>query len=111
MAQALPQGRRRDDLPAPLEEPFARLYPPGREGPRVAGEGAERERGRWIVLFTTESLSLRDANALLFREGFHGVMRLDEIRRVERIPVLGTGKTDCKQLHAPALERTLSDAR
>jgi hypothetical protein len=39
------------------------------------------------------------------------VMRLDEIRRVERIPVLGTGKTDCQQLHALALERTPSNAR
>ena len=46
-------------LPA-LEEPFARLYPPTEEGPRVAVEGVEEERGRWIVLFTTEPLSLRD---------------------------------------------------
>ena len=97
-------------LPA-SEEPFARLYPPGREGPRVAGEGVERERGRWIVLLTTEPLGLREANALLLREGFHGVMRLDEIRRVERIPVLGTGKSDCQQLHALALERTPNSGR
>jgi hypothetical protein len=89
-----------------LEELFERLYPPGREGPRVAGEGAERERGRWIVLFTAESLSLREANALLLQEGFHGGMRLDEVRRVERITVLGAGKTDCKQLHSLVLERT-----
>jgi hypothetical protein len=25
-------------------------------------------------------------------------MRLDEVQRVERIPILGTGKTDYKQL-------------
>jgi long-chain-fatty-acid--[acyl-carrier-protein] ligase len=91
-------------LPA-LEEPFARLYPPTREGPRVAVEGVEHERGRWVVLFTTEPLALRDANAVLLREGFHGVMRLDEVRRVERIPVLGTGKTDYKQLRALVLEK------
>jgi long-chain-fatty-acid--[acyl-carrier-protein] ligase len=60
----------------------------------------DRERGRWIALFMTESLSLREANALLLREGFYGGMRLDEVRRIERIPVLGTGKTDCKQLRA-----------
>ena len=98
-------------LPA-VEEPFARLYPPTREGgPRVAVEGVEHERGRWIVLFTSERLVLRDANALLLREGFHGVMRLDEVRSVERIPVLGTGKTDYKQLRALALERVPSDGR
>src|SRR5262249_17138127 len=90
-------------LPA-LEEPFARLYPPTREGPRVAVEGVEQERGRRIVLFTTEPLSLRDANALVLQEGFHGVMRLDEVRRVEQIPVLGTGKTDYKQLRTLVLE-------
>ena len=53
-----------------------------------------------IVLFTTESLDLREANALLLKEGFHGVMRLDEVRRIDTVPVLGTGKTDYKQLRA-----------
>jgi hypothetical protein len=38
-------------------------------------------------------------------------MRLDEVRRVERIPVLGTGKTDYKQLRALALERTSAQVR
>ena len=56
--------------------------------------------GRRVVLFTTADVSLRDANAVLAREGFRGVMRLDEVRRVDRIPVLGTGKTDYKALRA-----------
>jgi long-chain-fatty-acid--[acyl-carrier-protein] ligase len=84
-------------LPA-LEEPFARLFPPTQEGPRVAVEGLETEDGRRIVLFTTEEFSLREANARLQEEGFRGVMRLDEVRRVEKIPILGTGKTDYKVL-------------
>jgi long-chain-fatty-acid--[acyl-carrier-protein] ligase len=86
-------------LPA-LEEPFARKYPPTEEGPRVAVEGIETPTGRRIVLFTTAPLSVRDANALLQSEGFHGVMRLDEVRTVEKIPTLGTGKTDYKVLRA-----------
>jgi long-chain-fatty-acid--[acyl-carrier-protein] ligase len=86
-------------LPA-LEEPFERLYPPTQDGPRVAVEGVEHDGGRRIVLFTTEPLSLMEANARLLAEGFHGVMRLDEVRRVEAIPVLGTGKTDYKILRA-----------
>jgi long-chain-fatty-acid--[acyl-carrier-protein] ligase len=89
-------------LPA-LEEPFAQLYPPTEEGPRVAVEGVDNDGLRRIVLFTTQSLNLHDANALLLREGFHGVMRLDEVRRVEKIPVLGTGKTDYRQLRAQVL--------
>jgi long-chain-fatty-acid--[acyl-carrier-protein] ligase len=86
-------------LPA-LEEPFARRYPATEEGPRVAVEGVETERGRHIVLFSTEPLSLREANAWLFAEGFRGVMRLDEVRLLLVIPVLGTGKTDYKSLRA-----------
>jgi long-chain-fatty-acid--[acyl-carrier-protein] ligase len=86
-------------LPA-LEEPFAKEYPPTKEAPRVAVEGVETEGGRRIVLFTTEPLSLRDANAKLLAEGFRGVMRLDEVRQIDKIPVLGTGKTDYKVLRA-----------
>ncbi len=91
-------------LPA-LEEPFARHYPPTNSGPRVAVEGVETPGGgRRVVLFTTEPISLREANELLLREGFHGVMRLDEVRRVESLPVLGTGKTDYKVLRAGVLQ-------
>jgi long-chain-fatty-acid--[acyl-carrier-protein] ligase len=86
-------------LPA-LEEPFTRLYPPTEEGPRVAVEGVEAEAGRRIVLFTTEPITLREANSRLLEEGFRGVMRLDEVQRMEQIPVLGTGKTDYKVLRA-----------
>ncbi len=32
-------------------------------------------------------------------------MRLDEVRQVERIPVLGTGKTDYKALRAMIEEK------
>lgn len=84
-------------LPA-LEEPFACKYPPTDAGPRVAVEGIETPDGRRIVLFTTEPLTVRDANALLQQEGFRGVMRLDEVRQVEKIPILGSGKTDYKVL-------------
>ncbi|HEY2786236.1 MAG TPA: AMP-binding protein [Fimbriiglobus sp.] len=86
-------------LPA-LEEPFAKLHPADDEGPRVAVEGIETPTGRRIVLFTTGEISLKDANALLQKEGFRGVMRLDDVQRVEKIPVLGTGKTDYKVLRA-----------
>lgn len=86
-------------LPA-LEEPFAKKYPPTDQGPRVAVEGVETPDGRRVVLFTTEPITVRDANAILQGEGHRGVMRLDEVRQVEKLPVLGTGKTDYKVLRA-----------
>ena len=60
--------------------------------------------GRRVVLFSTEEVSLREANDLLLKEGFHGVMRLDEVVKVDSLPVLGTGKTDYKQLRAKVAE-------
>ncbi|MCA9127312.1 MAG: AMP-binding protein [Planctomycetales bacterium] len=84
-------------LPA-LEEPFARAFPPDENGPKVAVEGMETEDGRHIVLFTTQDLSLRRASEMLLESGLRGVMRLDEVRHIESVPVLGTGKTDYKEL-------------
>lgn len=84
-------------LPA-LEAPLAEKFPADEEGPKVAVEGVEKDGGRCIVLFTTEDLTLREANDLLKQAGFHGIMRLDEVRQIETIPVLGTGKTNYRQL-------------
>ena len=88
LGRFLKAGGEMISLPA-LEEPFVRRYPPTGDGPRVAVEGVEHEGGRQVVLFTTEPLDLREANALLLREGFHGVMRLDEVRRMETDPDAG----------------------
>jgi acyl-CoA synthetase (AMP-forming)/AMP-acid ligase II/1-acyl-sn-glycerol-3-phosphate acyltransferase/acyl carrier protein len=89
-------------LPA-LEEPLTRRMPPTQSGPCVAVEGVETDSGRWIVLFSTVDITLREANRVLAEEGLRGVMRLDEVRPMEAIPVLGTGKTDYKQLRATLL--------
>jgi long-chain-fatty-acid--[acyl-carrier-protein] ligase len=86
-------------LPA-LEEPLASAWPPGENGPQVAVEGIEIPDGRRIVLFTTADIKLAEANALLNTSGFRGIMRLDEVRRLEKLPLLGTGKIDYKVLRA-----------
>lgn len=84
-------------LPA-LEEPFSKRYPADENGPKVAVEGIETPGGRQIALFTTFPLTLREASQILLEDGLRGVMRLDEVRQIEMIPVLGTGKTDYKEL-------------
>ena len=60
---------------------------------------------RWIVLFTTLDISLKQANDILAEAGLRGVMRLDAVERIEAIPVLGTGKTDYKVLRKLVAER------
>lgn len=84
-------------LPA-LEEPLSQRYSATEDGPQVAVEGVETPQGCRIVLFTTQDVPLRQANAILAEAGFRGVMRLDEVVRLDAIPVLGTGKTDYKVL-------------
>jgi acyl-CoA synthetase (AMP-forming)/AMP-acid ligase II/1-acyl-sn-glycerol-3-phosphate acyltransferase/acyl carrier protein len=86
-------------LPA-IEEPLACRYPPTENGPQVAVEGVEKEDGRRIVLFTTVEMSLRQGNEILQGSGLRGIFRLDEVRRVEKIPTLGTGKTDYRVLRS-----------
>ncbi len=90
-------------LPA-LEEPFLQRFPPTEDGPQVAVEGVETPTGRHIVLFTTQEMTVREANLILAETGFRGVMRLDQVRQVDSIPVLGTGKTDYKALRQAVLE-------
>ena len=92
-------------LPA-LEEPFAQAFPIGEEGPRVAVEGIELGSKAKVVLFTTEPITLLDANHRLKQAGFHGVMRLDEVRKVDKIPTLGSGKVDYKVLRAQIAKET-----
>ncbi len=91
-------------LPA-LEEPLSVRYPPTENGPQVAVEGVDAP-GRWIVLFTTLDIALKQANAILAEAGLRGVMRLDAVERIEKIPVLGTGKTDYKVLRKLVAERS-----
>ncbi|HUB68317.1 MAG TPA: AMP-binding protein [Candidatus Methylacidiphilales bacterium] len=86
-------------LPA-LEEPLTAAWPPGENGPQVAVEGIETPDGHKIVLFTTAIITLAEANGLLAKAGFRGIMRLDEVRRLSQLPLLGTGKTDYKVLRA-----------
>ena len=94
-------------LPA-LEEPLSKRYRPGENGPQVAVEGIELPEGRHIVLFASVAITLRQANALLAEAGFRGVMRFDEVRPLEKIPVLGTGKTDYVTLRKLVAQDSLS---
>jgi long-chain-fatty-acid--[acyl-carrier-protein] ligase len=91
-------------LPA-IEEPLAQAYPPTEDGPQVAIEGIETPEGRHIVLFSTVPITTRQANEILQKHGLRGLMRIDEIEQLARIPTLGTGKTDYKILRQMIAKR------
>jgi long-chain-fatty-acid--[acyl-carrier-protein] ligase len=90
-------------LPA-LEDSFTKRFPPTENGPAIAVEGTDDHGRRWIVLFCNKEIKLEEANSVLMADGYRGVYRLDQVVVLPQIPVLGSGKTDYKQLRAQAIK-------
>ena len=84
-------------LPA-LEEPFLWRYPPTDLGPQVAVEGIETPASPVDRPVQRHRSVLPRGQCAAAEAGLRGVMRLDEVVRLESIPVLGMGKTDYKVL-------------
>lgn len=61
----------------------------------VGTEGGARPQ---LILFTTSSLTTDRCNELLKEHGLPSLVRLNEVKRVAAIPVLGSGKTDYQSL-------------
>ncbi|MCF8372518.1 MAG: AMP-binding protein [Bacteroidales bacterium] len=57
-----------------------------------------------IILFSTNGISLNEANKYLREQGFSNLMKIHKTHYVVEIPLLGTGKTDYKLLKQMAEE-------
>ncbi len=69
------------------------------EGPIVAICAKEIEEGRpKLVLFTTTSLTKNEANMILKEAGFSNLVKIAEVKNLEGIPLMGTGKIDYRYL-------------
>ncbi len=87
-------------LPA-VEEALQATFPGGEDGAIVlAVEATPVEQSPDLVLFTTLELTREAANAALKAAGLSPLHYVKEVRRVEVIPLLGTGKTDYRSLKA-----------
>jgi long-chain-fatty-acid--[acyl-carrier-protein] ligase len=64
----------------------------------LAIEGKDEMEPTAIVLFSTISIDLHEANAHLRKSGFSSLVKIHDIVEVPEIPLLGTGKTDYKVL-------------
>lgn len=51
-----------------------------------------------ITLFSIFEIDVREANAYLREQGFSSLIKVNKCIPIEKIPLLGTGKTDYKQL-------------
>ncbi len=68
------------------------------EGPSLAVEAAGAEGQVEIVLFTTSSLTREAVNRAIREAGLSGLHNIRRVIEIDEIPVLGTGKTDYREL-------------
>lgn len=74
------------------------------EGPALAVEATPSEEYPEIVLFTTNPIQREEANQVIREAGFSPLYNIRKVLQIDVIPVLGTGKTDYKELKASLLK-------
>lgn len=85
-------------LPA-VEEALAKYYvKPSDEEPVLAVEASPVDLNPEIVLFTIRDLDREEVNNRIKEAGLSPLHNIRLIRKIEKIPVLGTGKTDYRAL-------------
>ncbi|MDD5770209.1 MAG: AMP-binding protein [Candidatus Gracilibacteria bacterium] len=62
----------------------------------IAIEALEKDGNVKIVLFTTENIILEEVSKYLRESGVSNLVKISEIKILESLPVLGTGKMDYK---------------
>ena len=59
----------------------------------------EKDGGRSeLILFTTLDLEKNDINVLLREEGCSRLIKISQIKKIDQIPLMGTGKVDYRFL-------------
>jgi acyl-CoA synthetase (AMP-forming)/AMP-acid ligase II len=64
----------------------------------IAVEGNDKISPPLIVLFSKKTLNVREVNKYLREKGFSNLVKITKHVKVKEIPLLGTGKTDYKEL-------------
>lgn len=71
----------------------------GHEGEQVlAVEGCDRAKDPVVTLFSTKDLNLSEVNKYLRSKGVASIARIRNIEKVDEIPMLGSGKTNYREL-------------
>jgi long-chain-fatty-acid--[acyl-carrier-protein] ligase len=89
-------------LPAVEEALAARFQDPEAGEPEVAVEAGGSEERPELLLFSTRELSREAANAAIREAGLSPIHHVRRVVRLEKIPLLGTGKTDYRALRGLA---------
>ena len=65
---------------------------------QVAIEALEKDWEAKIVLFSIEHIEVEEVNDYMRKNWVPNLVKISEVMKVAEIPVLGTGKTDYKEL-------------
>jgi long-chain-fatty-acid--[acyl-carrier-protein] ligase len=84
-------------LPA-IEEALLQKFQPPDSDTVLAVESTNSDTNPEIVLFATTVISRESANTAIREAGFSPIHNIRIVQQIEKIPVLGTGKTDYRQL-------------
>jgi acyl-CoA synthetase (AMP-forming)/AMP-acid ligase II len=87
-------------LPVIEEVLLAKFAGPENEGVALAVEATPNDDHPELVLFTVHAISQEAANEVIKAAGLSPLHFVRQVRQVESIPVLGTGKTDYRALKA-----------
>lgn len=69
--------------------------------PSLAVIADEKKEGQpQLIVFTTGSISREEANQILQAQGFSRLVKISAVKRIEEIPLMGTGKTDYRSLQS-----------
>ncbi|MEI8346102.1 MAG: AMP-binding protein, partial [Pseudomonadota bacterium] len=83
-----------------IEEALSKHYPANDDGPSIAVESIDNDNtsNPELILFTTQDVTREQVNQQIRSEGLSGLYNIRRIIKKEKIPLLGTGKTDYRQL-------------
>lgn len=74
-------------------------WPKREEGPSIAIIGKENPGAKpQIILVSTFDIPVDEANQTLREAGFSNLIRINDVEKVEEIPIMGTGKTNYRIL-------------
>jgi acyl-CoA synthetase (AMP-forming)/AMP-acid ligase II len=91
-----------------VEELLSQHYPPGENGPQIAIEAANAETNPELTLFSTISLEREEVNKKIRQAGLSPLHFIRQVIKLDTIPLLGTGKTNYRELRSKLDKKTNS---
>ena len=93
-------------LPA-IESALTERWPANEDGAVLAVEAIESEDKRpELFLLSSVKIDLEEANEVLKKTGFSNLSKLKKLIELEKMPLLGTGKTDYQTIKKIVAEQS-----